>query len=284
MSSELIRANHAALTITFTADAVAQKESALESCALIGRVTNASEQTVAVEAQRALAVIIKAVEKGRQEAKKPALEYGRNIDAECKAFVEELRAEELRVAGLIGEFQETERAKVRAAEAARQLEMQRIEAERQAELNRIAAEEKARIDAEIARERDREAKIAEAKNLDEVTAIREEAAEAARKAQEAQQHAANMAALIEEQAAAKAAVLPVVAPVKADGQRVRVDWDITVSDVHALYRHHPNCVELKPRLSEIRQLLDAGVTPKGVIAKKVAKSGVSTRTREAINV
>jgi hypothetical protein len=55
---------------------------------------------------------------------------------------------------------------------------------------------------------------------------------------------------------------------------VREDWEITVNDLHALYRAHPFAVKLEPRLSELRQLLDAGIKVAGVTAKKITKVGV----------
>lgn len=66
------------------------------------------------------------------------------------------------------------------------------------------------------------------------------------------------------------------APVRAKGQMVKSDWDITISDINLLYRAHPTCVDLKPRVSEIKALLDAGVDVKGVTAKKAVKATVRT--------
>jgi hypothetical protein len=74
-------------------------------------------------------------------------------------------------------------------------------------------------------------------------------------------------------------------PARADGQIIRHDWEITVTDIHKLYRAHANCVDLKPRLSEIKELLKAGVTPQGVIAKPIIKPGARVpRERTAIDV
>ena len=79
----------------------------------------------------------------------------------------------------------------------------------------------------------------------------------------------------------QAAELPVtVHPVRATGQIVKEDWDITVVDVHALYRSHPVCVKLEPMLSEIRALLGVGITPQGVRAQKVVKSAVRVKPEQ----
>lgn len=66
-----------------------------------------------------------------------------------------------------------------------------------------------------------------------------------------------------------------IAPVRAEGQRVQEEWEVTITDIHLLYRHHPNCVKLEALTGEIKALLKAGTVPKGVTAKKVIKAGVS---------
>ncbi len=68
---------------------------------------------------------------------------------------------------------------------------------------------------------------------------------------------------------------------RVDGQRIANDWEIEVVDVHTLYRCHPNCVELKPRLSEIKNLLKIGATIQGIRALAVVKSSVKLPPRRA---
>jgi hypothetical protein len=76
-----------------------------------------------------------------------------------------------------------------------------------------------------------------------------------------------------------------IAPARAEGQRVQDDWEVTVSDVHLLYRAHPTCVKVEPLIGEIKSLLKAGVDVKGVVAKRIKKAGVTrARLPEAINV
>jgi hypothetical protein len=113
-------------------------------------------------------------------------------------------------------------------------------------------------------EREREAKLAAAKSHDERDKIQEEASNKAREMAEAK---------------------PVEVPRVAKGQSVRKDWEIDVVDIHALYRAHPNCVRLEAMRSEIRKLLDMGITPTGVRAKEVITSGVrATKERKEIEV
>lgn len=65
-----------------------------------------------------------------------------------------------------------------------------------------------------------------------------------------------------------------IAPARVAGQQVRQEWEVIVTDIHRLYRFHPNCVKLEPLNGEIKQLLDAGVSVHGVTAKKVTKASV----------
>lgn len=73
---------------------------------------------------------------------------------------------------------------------------------------------------------------------------------------------------------------PVKAPPRAKGQLVKRDYDVTVTDIHLLYRTHPNCVKLTPLISEIKALLAVGVTPKGVTATQVTKSTVRSEKHQ----
>lgn len=67
---------------------------------------------------------------------------------------------------------------------------------------------------------------------------------------------------------------------KAKGESVVNDWEISVTDIHALYRSHPNCVSLKPMLREIKMLVAGGTIPKGVTAKQVSRSIIHTAKQE----
>ncbi len=78
-----------------------------------------------------------------------------------------------------------------------------------------------------------------------------------------------------ERANQEIAALPVAAPIRAEGQRVREEWNVTVTDIWMLARVHPGCVKIEPRLSEIKELLDAGVKVAGILAKKEIKAGVT---------
>lgn len=311
----LVIRNDAERTIAFLPQATKMKEEALGMAALVGKVENAAENEKAFAAQSALAELRRQVEKARVAAKEPVLDFGRKIDAAAKAFVSDIGNEEMRIATLIGDFQQLEQAKARAAEKARQLEAERVERERQAELRRIA-EEQARVErerqaelrriaeAEQAAKRALDAERARADQLAREATNAKERAEAEKRRKEMEIRAAkereeSERARIEleraqalaaseshkafdaanerfnnEQAAVVSA--PVAAPVRAEGQTVKTDVEITVSDIWLLAKAHPTCVKIEPRIAEIKTLLAAGVKVAGIITKEVTKSSART--------
>ena len=310
--------------ISFLPAAHELKQLALEKSSIVGKVETADENQVAFEAQSELAEIRKQVEKARVIAKQPSLDEGRRIDAAAKAFLEEIGPEEMRVAKLIGDFQQLELAKQRAAEKAKKLEEERIERERQAELRRIAekqaAEQRAReqearriADEAAAIRRRQDAESAEAARLaSEATNAKQRAeAERQRKELEARQarerEEAERARIELERANALAAAksheafeaanqkandaqaaiaqTPSAAPVRAAGQKVKTDVEITVTNIWLLAKAHPTCVKIEPVISEIKSLLAAGVNVAGVTSKEVVKSQTVGRAmQQAIDV
>ena len=190
-----------ALAVKFTDEAIATKDNALAASGLISRVSTAAEQANAVEAQRALRAAISAAEKSRVEVKAPVLEFGKAIDAKAKEYKAELEAEEMRVGKLVGDFQQLEIAKAKAAEAARLLEQQKLEAERQAEIRRLAQEEAQKL-AEIKRQED-ERKAALAKQEAEAAKAQREAAAKAEAAKAPLQTTAEVATASPQAALAK---------------------------------------------------------------------------------
>lgn len=216
-------------------EVIAKRDLALTESALIGRVQNTDEQTRAVAAQKSLHEIASMVEKARKALKEPVIKAGKEIDAVAAKFLEDVKAEELRIATLVGNFQEGELAKARALEALRLTQLGELEEARQKALSEAATDD----------ERDR---------------INAEFCEANRDVQ-----------------------APKIA--RVEGQVVKSEWEINVTDVWALARNHSSCVKIEPRMSEIRSLLDAGFQVAGVTAKKIVKASVRTKPqREAIAV
>jgi hypothetical protein len=276
----LIR-NDSRREIAFTDQAQAIKTAALEKSALIAKVETPEQQETAVEAQRDLATLAKNVEAARKAAKEPILAFGKLIDDQAKSFVKDIADEQMRIAALVGSYQQLQAAKAAAEERARRLEAERIERERQAELRRI--QEEADTAARVIREQEQAALRAaqEASNAKERAKAEELAREIARQRELAA--AANHAALdaanekFSNESKAHSEANPIAAPVRAEGQRVVTEWEVEVTDIWTLARVHPTCVNLEPRMSEIKALLNMGVEVKGVRASKKIKSNVTAR-------
>jgi hypothetical protein len=84
---------------------------------------------------------------------------------------------------------------------------------------------------------------------------------------------------INERANQEVASVPVVQPRKAEGQVVKEDWSITVTDEWALVRWAIasgaiDCVYVEARLNPIKARLTAGMSIPGITAKKVVNSSV----------
>lgn len=116
---------------------------------------------------------------------------------------------------------------------------------------RLAAEQ-AENERLAALEREKAKAMAEATTIEEVDKVSEEFSERAR-----------------------AEAVPVAPPPRVAGQVIKPDWEITVTDIHALYRHHPNCVKLEALVSEIKDMIKAGAEKiHGVTFKPIIKSQV----------
>ncbi len=106
----------------------------LEAASLIGRVSNEEEQATAVAVQQDIATLEKNVETARQEVKKPALEYGRKVDATAQKFLEDVKSEKRRIAILVGNYQTALLAQQRAEEAKQNAQLADFERRRQTAL------------------------------------------------------------------------------------------------------------------------------------------------------
>jgi len=285
MSSAILVRDDANLKISFSPEAERLKEDALTFAALIGRVTNPAENQVAVDAQTALKLIISTVEKARKEAKEPVLEYGRAIDSAARGFVTELQAELVRVSELAGNFAALEQAKVRAAEAARRLEEEKLEKERLAEQQRIIDAERAEQQRLTEEAKAAQARLQAARNEQEAAAARAQQIEIDRQKSLAAANSHEALDAVNEHFNRQAADLPIATAVRADGQIIKSDWSIEVVDAWLLARSHPTCVDIKPRISEIKELLKMGVKVKGITATPIVSASVRAGTqRKAIEV
>jgi hypothetical protein len=317
----------------YSFNAAEPKRLALESAALIAKVTDRDSKIIAVRAQQSLKKVINDIEKCRKELKEPLLQAGRQLDTLAATESLELEKEFGRVSNAVRDFDNLERRRIAEEERLQREELARIEREKQAELDRIAREQREREEAarreqerierearearEAAERKEREAREAaeklarEATNkkqreaaekariaaekqaaIDRAEALRKQAlAEVERQKQEAilaeqRKQSEAAAAAIEEKAgdAAYCAAKPVEAT-KVAGQRQSTNWVITVEQPFVLAKYHPDLVDIKPRLGDIKAALNEGREIKGIKAEREHISGVRVPVeRKAIEV
>lgn len=319
--------------LALDAQTLAAKQAALESAALIGKVSGRDSKIVAVRAQQSLKGVSNGIEKYRKEVKEPLLQAGRILDTLCAKESAALDEEFGRISELVREFDDQERRRVMEEERLQREELLRIEREKQAELDRIRreqeakeaearriqqeAEREAREEAEAIARKEREEREAAERLAREATNKKEREAavraqhEAAERAEAARQEAlkrqaiaeverqrqeailaeeraksAAQAAAIEEKAgdAAYVAAKPIEIT-KVAGQRTTTDWDIVVEQPFVLAKYHPDMVDIKPRLGDIKTALNEGREIKGIKANRKYSAGVrAPQAKPAIDV
>lgn len=122
-------------------EAYLARDAAIHKAELVTTVEDAFEAQSASTAMHALNEIVKGMEVSRKDAKAPALQAGRSIDAIAKDFIASAQTELTRVKRLLGEYQRVEAEKKRKAEAeARRKEQAERAAFEQAERERIQKE------------------------------------------------------------------------------------------------------------------------------------------------
>lgn len=157
------------------------------------------------------------VEAGRSTAKAPVLELSRRIDGLAADLVVPIDVHAQRISRMLGEWQAAERCK--ADEAFRQQRQQEEELRQKAAAQMAAAE----IETDSSDQAEqRKAQIADAYHH-QVTESRQ---------------------------ALAASAAPRIA-----GTGVREDWKFEVTDIHALYRAHPELVVLQPNNAAIRAIV-----------------------------
>lgn len=136
--------------VTITDAALMERKGALETTAEITQVTSPSERSDALAAVSLTKGLLKALEKTREEIKRPVLDAGQAIDRAAKSYADALKIEQNRVEKLLNEYQAkcNERAEElrrqemaeiakQNAEAAQANDIERLRenAERAAEIN-----------------------------------------------------------------------------------------------------------------------------------------------------
>jgi type I site-specific restriction-modification system R (restriction) subunit len=261
-------------TIQITPDAEAQKATIIEASRRIVAVTDADSCDIAQSRLKALAAVRIAVEKSRNEVKRPVIDLGRKIDGIAHEFSADIVSEETRLDGLVKDYVREQQRIAREAREAAERERQRIEreehdrkmqalrAEQEAERQRMEAVRQ-HHEAEIARlraERQQdEAAQAEARRRElEAAQAQREAAERAEAARLAAEQAAAEARRQEE-----AATAAVVAPVIPQGVREEIDFEVV--DVAEFAAKFPALVTITPKRADILAALKKSFARKGVL-------------------
>lgn len=203
--------------VTAANAARAERDELLKHAAAVTTVIDRLDADHATNVLRALTAFSKRIEAARTEAKAPALDIGRRIDALAKELAHAVTTEAARVSRIVGAFEAEERRKA---------ELVRYEAEREASRLALEAEAKAnqaRRQAGNELDGDRAADAIREQAVEQIVAVRQAAAVA-------------------------------VAPKQA-GTAVREDVVFEVTDIRALYAAHPELVNLEPNGTAIRAIL-----------------------------
>jgi len=228
-------AQHVALSIT--EEALALKASALNNAGSISEVCSKETLDKAAAVVSNIKGLLKRLETSRTEIKRPVLDLGKRIDTVAQEYATELVLQANRLQASISAYYREEAEK---AEAQRKMiealaEKRRLKAEAEA---RAAEEERRKLEAAARASADQEKAAALAKEA----AARQAEAEAARLKAEA------------------SAPAPVAAPARAEKMSVRKVWKHKVTNIHEVYRHKPELVNLEPRTNAILAEIRAGMT------------------------
>lgn len=274
---------------TYGFNGQAIKAAALEQAALIGKVCDRDSKIIAVRAMQELKRVFNLMEKTRQELAEPLLNAKRQLDALVAKESRDLQEEYDRIAQAKAEFDELERQRVAEEERKQQEELRKIEEAKQAEIRRIEqerleAERKAREAQEAAQRASAEAKSK--KDKEEAERLRKEAVVLQNASSEAAKKAVAEVVKVEEQAgdAAYVASRPIDTG-RVEGERRSTDWEIIVEQPFQLAKFHPDLVDIKPRIADIKAALNAGRQIHGIKAKQIYKGGVRLKPEQrAIDV
>lgn len=235
-------------TLRLSEQALRDKEDILAESRPCTTPATQSEFTASVNIAARIRGIMKSAEIDRESAKAPFLAIGRAIDASAKRYSAELDAELKRLDRLNGDYEfarreeERKRAEAAAAETRRlahEVERKRLEAEAASEkerkrLDTLAAKGKEPTAAEKAATLTKQLEIAEEQ---------EKLEEKQRQLQEQQM------ADVEKARQAK----------PSSGSQ-RMQLNVTVFDARALHAFRADCVKLEPDLTQIKYLINSGIT------------------------
>lgn len=203
--------------VTAANAARAERDELLKSAAAVTTVADRLDADHATNVLRDLTAFSKRIETARTEAKAPALDLGRRIDALAKELAHAVTTEATRVSRIVGAFEAEERRKAESLRYEAEREACRLAKEAEAKAHQARRQAGNELDGDRAADAIRE------KAVEEIVAVRQAAAVA-------------------------------VAPKQA-GTAVREDVVFEVIDIRALYAAHPELVNLEPNGTAIRAIL-----------------------------
>lgn len=290
-------------------ETLAEKENALATSALIGKVTNREENDAANNARKGLREMFNGLEKQRKRMSDPFIEAQRLLIRVVEPHIDELKQEDARLEMLVKDFTLAEQRRIREEKEAQEREIQRIELEKQAEILRIAREQAAKEEAirqeQLAAQRkEREEREAverqanEAKNKAQREAAEVARIEAAQRAEVqrvalqsrqdelARQSTEQMTAASERAAEATRIESRTVEITRSVGQVTKKKWVIDRINDHQLYKVRPDLVRefVWDKLALTEALNNSGGKISGVTAHEDISVGVRGRPQRTIDV
>lgn len=243
--------------ITVDSGAVKRRDAILADAADITEITSDFDMSCATDAMRKLKECSAGVEACRTEVKAPIITAGRKIDTLAKEFVECVIKEEVRIRGLMNGFAARQEEQRRAAEAARQAELQRIDRERRAaELAEQTRAQEAQRAADAARKAQEDAECAFTAGESAAALQREqEAKNAALKAELALIEERKRRAALEQEAKAQ---LPVPVAPRIQGMTAKTVWLFEVLDIRVLHSARPDLCVLDVSTASVNDAIRAG--------------------------
>jgi len=219
----VVQSAGAGFQIIIPAEAQKIKQDALAKSKPITQVTNADEQTAAIQAASVVKGIISETEATRKAVKQPYWDAGKAIDARAEEFVTELEVEAKRLEKLVAGFQRAQAEAAAAVLRKAEQERQAAEAAARREQQRLAEIERQQVEADRRAEEAKGKKARDAAKAEQ-DRLALERQQAEIDAMEAEDDAANAGAtIVIEQAPA------------AKGASVSFVREFEVYDIDALY-------------------------------------------------
>jgi hypothetical protein len=213
-----ITPNLSAVSATALQSAIVRRDDLIASAMPILAIEDRFDADTAAQTVAELKAFSKEIKQAKDEAKRPVIDLGKQIEATAQTLTADIEAHSDRIGHLLGDFEAQERRKADEAERRAQEEARRIRAE--ADKKALAAMKQAETQEDALRQQD------------------EILGEAQAKVAEVQQ-----------------SLTP--APKVAAGLRLRTEVCFRVDDIHLVYRDNPTLVKLEANTAAIKAIIRA---------------------------